>query len=52
MITFSGKREAILVKPRSDLEIPEFSGLCSRNRGIIVDVFTDYEDAIQWFYGD
>lgn len=30
----------------------KFFELCSKNRGLNIDVFTNYEDVIQWFYDD
>ncbi|HMA76983.1 MAG TPA: hypothetical protein VKO43_06725 [Candidatus Krumholzibacteriaceae bacterium] len=41
---------ALLVLPGLDFDRAEFFELCSKNRGYNVDVFTNYENAIQWFY--
>ena len=41
---------AVLILPGSNFENAEFFELCSKNRGFNIDVFTNYEDAIQWFY--
>ena len=41
---------AVLILPGLDFDKAEFFELCSKNRGYNVDVFTNYEDAIQWFY--
>jgi len=40
----------VLILPGLDFDKAEFFELCSKNRGYNVDVFTNYEDAIQWFY--
>ena len=41
---------AVLVLPGANFEKSEFFELCSRNRGFLVDCFTNYEDAVQWFF--
>jgi hypothetical protein len=41
---------AILVFPGLDFDTAEFFEICSRNRFLQVEVFTNYEDAIHWFY--
>ena len=41
---------AVLALPGLNFDTAEFLELCSKNRGLNVDVFTNYEDAIQWFY--
>ncbi len=43
---------AVLTLPGLNFEKAEFFELCSKNRGLDIDVFTDYEDAVQWFYED
>lgn len=43
---------AVLTTPGLDFNKAEFFELCSKNRGYNVDVFTKYEDAVQWFSGD
>lgn len=43
---------AILVLPGLNFEKAEFFELCAKNRGFKVDCFTNYEDAVQWFYED
>jgi hypothetical protein len=42
---------AILVLPGVNFDRNEFQGLCAAHKGITVGTFTNYEDAIQWFYG-
>lgn len=41
---------AILVLPGLDFDKSEFFELCSKNRGLNVDTFSNFEDAMQWFY--
>ena len=41
---------ALLLLPGVNFDRAYFKELCSENRGITVQTFTNYEDAIQWFY--
>ena len=41
---------ALLVLPGTDFDKAEFFELCASNRGLTVEVFSNYEDAMQWFY--
>lgn len=41
---------AILVLPGDTFDQAEFFELCAKNRGFPVDTFTNYEDAILWFF--
>ena len=43
---------ALLVLPGVNFDKAYFQELCSRNKGVAVHSFTNYEDAIQWFYND
>jgi hypothetical protein len=43
---------ALLLLPGVNFDKAYFQELCSRNKGIAVHTFTNYEDAIQWFYND
>ena len=43
---------AILILPGMDFKKAEFFELCSKNRGLKVDIFTNYEDVIQWFFAN
>jgi hypothetical protein len=43
---------ALLLLPGANFDKAYFQELCSRNKGIAVHTFTNYEDAIQWFYND
>ena len=43
---------ALLVLPGVNFDKAYFQELCSRNKGVAVHTFTNYEDAIQWFYND
>ena len=38
----------ILTRPDSQLGRAEFAELCARNRGFFMDVFADFETAIEW----
>ena len=46
------EKVAVLILPDLNFEKAEFFELCSRNRGFNINVFTNYEDAVQWFYED
>ena len=41
---------ALLLLPGVNFDSDYFQELCSENKGITVRTFTNYEDAIQWFY--
>lgn len=41
---------AILVLPGLDFDNSEFFELCAQNRGFNVETFTNYEEAVQWFF--
>ncbi|MFH0756808.1 MAG: hypothetical protein V2B15_05950 [Bacteroidota bacterium] len=43
---------ALLLLPGVNFDKAHFQDLCTRNKGIDVRTFTNYEDAIQWFYND
>ena len=43
---------ALLVLPGVNFEKAHFTELCSTRKQIDVKVFTNYEDAIHWFYND
>jgi len=47
--TFKDK-VAVLILPGLDFDKAKFFELCSKNRGLNVEVFTNYEDAVQWLY--
>jgi hypothetical protein len=47
--TFHSK-VAVLVLPGANFNEVEFLKLCSQNRGFMIKNFTNYEDAVQWFY--
>lgn len=42
---------AVLILPGLDFDKAKFFELCSENRGFNIEVFTNYEDAVDWFYG-
>jgi hypothetical protein len=44
------KRTAILC-PLEGFDFAEFFALCSQNRGLQVNAFTSFEDAIEWLSG-
>ena len=41
---------ALLLLPGVNFDSAYFKELCTKNKGIEVRTFTNYEDAIQWFY--
>jgi len=41
---------ALLLLPGVNFDKVYFQELCSENKGIDIRTFTNYEDAIQWFY--
>ena len=41
---------ALLLLPGVNFDNTYFHELCSENKGIDVQTFTNYENAIQWFY--
>ena len=41
---------ALLLLPGVNFDKAYFQELCSKNKTVIVQTFTNYEDAIQWFY--
>ncbi len=41
---------ALLLLPGVNFDRVYFNELCSENTGIAVQTFSNYEDAIQWFY--
>ena len=41
---------ALLLLPGVNFDKAYFQELCSKNEKVIVQTFTNYEDAIQWFY--
>jgi len=43
---------ALLVLPGVNFDRDHFNDLCSRNERILVQTFTNFEDAIHWFYND
>lgn len=47
---FVGDKIAVLTLPGANFDHAEFFELCAQNRGANVQAFTNFEDAIQWFY--
>ncbi len=43
---------ALLALPGVNFEKAYFMELCSKSKGVDVQTFTNYEDAIHWFYND
>lgn len=43
---------ALLVLPGVNFSKADFEELCSGTKGVEVHTFTNYEDAIHWFYDD
>lgn len=43
---------ALLALPGVNFSKADFEELCSRTKGVEVQTFTNYEDAIHWFYRD
>ena len=43
---------ALLAFPGVNFEKAYFMELCSKSKGVDVQTFTNYEDAIHWFYND
>jgi len=43
---------ALLVLPGVNFIKADFKELCSKSKGIDVQTFTNYEDAIHWFYNE
>lgn len=41
---------ALLLLPGVSFDSTQFKELCSENKGVTVQTFTNYEDAVQWFY--
>ena len=41
---------ALLLLPGVNFDSEYFKELCKQNNGIPIQTFTNYEDAIQWFY--
>jgi hypothetical protein len=41
---------AVLVLPGADFDQAQFLETCAVNKGMNVDTFTNFEDAIQWFF--
>lgn len=41
---------ALLLLPGVSFDSAQFKELCSENKGVTVQTFTNYEDAVQWFY--
>lgn len=41
---------AMLVLPGKNFDKSEFFKLCGNNRGLNIEIFSNYEDAVQWFY--
>ncbi|MFH1313187.1 MAG: hypothetical protein ABIJ00_08150 [Candidatus Eisenbacteria bacterium] len=41
---------AVLVLPGANFDQAQFLETCSVNRGMNVDAFTNFEDAVQWFF--
>ncbi|MEZ4484785.1 MAG: hypothetical protein R2864_09350 [Syntrophotaleaceae bacterium] len=41
---------AVLVLPGTDFDMIQFLETCSVNRGMQVDTFTNFEDAVHWFF--
>ncbi|MBW1783110.1 MAG: hypothetical protein JRL30_20500 [Deltaproteobacteria bacterium] len=41
---------AFLFLPGADFDDAAFLETCSKNRGMNVDIFSNFEDAIQWFF--
>lgn len=41
---------AVLVLPGNNFDKSEFFELCAQNRGFNVETFTNYEEAVQWFF--
>lgn len=41
---------AILLLPGVNFDSEHFKELCSQKNGVLIRTFTNYEDAIQWFY--
>jgi hypothetical protein len=48
---FAGRKIALLVSGnREDVDRAEFFKVCARNRGYYLDIFRDYEEAINWLF--
>ena len=43
---------ALLVLPGVNFNKADFKELCSGSKGVDVQTFTNYEDAIHWFYNE
>jgi len=43
---------AVLILPGYNFYKAQFFELCSKKRGLQVDVFTNYEDAVEWLYSE
>jgi len=41
---------AFLFLPGADFDDAGFLETCSKNKGMSVDIFSDFEDAIHWFF--
>jgi hypothetical protein len=41
---------AVLALPGAEFDHAQFLEICSKNRGMNVDAFTNFEDAIHWFF--
>jgi hypothetical protein len=41
---------AVMVLPGLEFDKAEFFEYCSKHRGLKVEVFTNYEDAVEWFF--
>lgn len=41
---------ALLLLPGVNFDSAYFKELCNSNKGVSIKTFTNYEDAVQWFY--
>ena len=48
--TLRSAKIAILILPGTRVREARFLETCSVNRGLMVDTFSNYEDAIHWFF--
>jgi hypothetical protein len=43
-------KTAVLIGKEMSADKAEFLRLCAANRGVRIDIFTDYEEAMKWLY--
>jgi len=46
------ERIALLVLPGVNFNKAEFLELCGQSKGVHIGTFTNYEDAVHWFYNE